>query len=119
MAGHCVRLLPARLQPDRRALHREAIMSAASSRSRDRPSVRRVAAPADAAEAVSDPDAAGGHAVNRTTGRLDEEMLAPVRRHLPRGVRRSLPVGAFLIVPGEPCHAFAYNESGLIQSTLL
>jgi CRP/FNR family transcriptional regulator, cyclic AMP receptor protein len=46
-------------------------------------------------------------------------MLAPVRRHLPRGVRRSLPAGAFLIVPGEPCHAFAYIESGLIQSTLL
>ncbi len=46
-------------------------------------------------------------------------MLAPVRRLLPRGVRRTLPVGAFLVVPGEPCRAFAYIESGLIQSTLL
>lgn len=57
--------------------------------------------------------------MSRVTGRLDEDMLAPVRRHLARGTRRTLPVGAFLIVPGEPCQAFAYIEEGLIQSTLL
>ncbi|HKU96376.1 MAG TPA: Crp/Fnr family transcriptional regulator [Vineibacter sp.] len=57
--------------------------------------------------------------LSRATGRLDEDMLAPVRRHLARGTRQTLSAGASLVVPGEPCQAFAYIEAGLIQSTLL
>lgn len=57
--------------------------------------------------------------MSRATGRLDKDMLAPVRRHLARGTRHTLPAGAALVVPGEPCPAFAYIEAGLIQSTLL
>ncbi len=57
--------------------------------------------------------------MRRTTGRLDEDLLIAVRRHLDEGVRRLLPVGAHLVIPGQPCEAFAYIEEGLIQSTLL
>lgn len=55
----------------------------------------------------------------RATGWLDDDLLAPVRRHLTRGSRRKLSEGAPLIVAGTAAEAFAYVESGLIQSTLL
>jgi CRP-like cAMP-binding protein len=57
--------------------------------------------------------------VSHATGGLDDEILAPVRRHLSRGVRRNLPTGSAIVMAGEPCRALAYVESGVVQETLL
>lgn len=57
--------------------------------------------------------------LSRVTGQIDPALMAPIRRHLDRGTRRTLAPSAILIGPDRPASAFAYVVTGLIQSTLL
>ncbi len=55
----------------------------------------------------------------RATEPLDQALMAPVRRWLHLGARRSLAAGQTFLRPGQWVEAFAYVESGLLQSVLL